>query len=87
VLGTIATWLSLSSRFQLNPQSILPLDSNELISDNFQDTVAPEYNYGDANGNRDYVAPALLGPEAIFGAVVVAGMDYNQPITFVLGAF
>jgi hypothetical protein len=47
--------------------------------------VAPEYNYGDANGNRDYVALTLLGPEAISGVVVAAGMDYNQPITFVLG--
>jgi hypothetical protein len=49
--------------------------------------VAPEYNYGDANGNKDYVAPTLLGPEAISSAVVAAGMDYNQPITLVLGAF
>ena len=44
---------------------------------------APEYNYGDANGNNDYEAPALLGPDPISGAVVAIGMDYNQPIKFV----
>ena len=41
------------------------MDFDELIDDNFQHTAAPEYNYGDANGNSDYAAPALLGPEAI----------------------
>ena len=47
--------------------------------------MALEYNYGDANGNSNYAAPALLGPEAIFGAMVATGMDYNQPIKFVSG--
>ena len=47
--------------------------------------MTPEYNYGDANGNNDYAAPALLGPEAISGTMVAVGMDYNQPIKFVLG--
>ena len=61
------------------------MDFDELIDDNFQYTVALEYNYGDANGNSDYAAPTLLGPEAISGAMVAAGMDYNQPIKFVLG--
>ena len=61
------------------------MDSDELTGDNFQHTVAPKYNYGDANGNSDYAAPALLGPEAISGAMLAAGMDYNQPIKFVSG--
>ena len=61
------------------------MDSNELTGDNFQHTAAPEYNYGDANGHSDYAAPALLGAEAIFGVVVAIGMEYNQPIKFVLG--
>jgi len=42
-----------------------------------------EYNYGDANGNSYYAVLALLGPEAISGAVVAIGMDYNQPNKFV----
>ena len=33
------------------------MDSDELISDNFQHMIAPESNYGDANGNNDYAAP------------------------------
>ena len=49
--------------------------------------MAPEYNYDDANGNNDYAVPALLGLETISGAMVAAGMDYNQTIKFVLGAF
>ena len=49
--------------------------------------TALEYNYDDANGNNDYAAPALLGLEAISGAMVTAGMDYSQPIKFVSGAF
>ena len=47
--------------------------------------VASDYNYGDANGNSDYAMPTLLGPEAISGAMVAIGMDYNQPIKFVSG--
>ena len=61
------------------------MESNELTGDNFQHTAAPEYNYGNANGNSDYVASALLGPDAIFGVVLATGMDYNQPIKFVSG--
>jgi hypothetical protein len=61
------------------------MDSDELTGDNFQHTAAPEYNYGDANGNNDYAAPTLSGPEVISGAVLAIGMDYNQPIKFVLG--
>ena len=75
VLGTTATWLSLSSRIPLSPQSTLPMDSDELTGDNFQHTVAPEYNYGCANGNSDYAVPAQLGPEAISGAMLATGMD------------
>ena len=85
VLGIAATQLSLSSRIPLSPQSTLPMDSDELTGDNFQHTAAPEYNYGDVNGNNDYAAPALLGPKAISGSMVAVGMDYNQPIKFVLG--
>jgi hypothetical protein len=48
--------------------------------------AAPEYNYGDANGNGDYAALALLGLGAIFGVVEATRMDYNEPIKFVLGA-
>ena len=44
--------------------------------------MAPEYNYGDANGNSDYAAPTLLELEAISGAMLATGMDYNQPIKF-----
>ena len=61
------------------------MDSDKLTDDNFQHTAAPEYNYGDANGNSDYVALALLGPEAISSAMIATSMDYNQPIKFVLG--
>ena len=61
------------------------MDSDELTGDNFQHTAAPEYNYGDANGNSDNAAPTLLGPEAISSAVIATGMDYNQPIKFVSG--
>ena len=61
------------------------MDSDKLTGDNFQHTAAPKYNDGDANGNSDYVVPGLLGPEAISGDVVAAGMDYNQPIKFVSG--
>jgi hypothetical protein len=60
------------------------MDSDELTGDNFHHTTASKYNYGDANGNNDYAVPALLGPEAISGTMVVVGMDYNQPIKFVL---
>ena len=62
------------------------MDSDELTGDNFQHTAAPEYNYDNAKGNSNYAAPALLGPEAISGAMVAAGMDYIQPIKFVSGA-
>ena len=85
VLGTAAIRLSLSSRIPLSPQSTLPKDYDELTGDNFQHTAAPEYNYGDANGNSDYTALALLGLEAISGTIVAIGMDYNQPIKFILG--
>ena len=61
------------------------MDFDELTGDIFQHTAALEYNYGDANGNNDYAVLALLGLEAISGAVIVTGMDYNQPIKFVLG--
>ena len=47
--------------------------------------AALKYNYGDANGNNDYAALTLLGPEAISGTMVATGMDYNQPIKFVSG--
>ena len=62
------------------------MDFDKLTGDNFQHTATLEYNYGDANGNNDYAAPALLGPEAISGTMVAVGMDYNQLIKFVLGA-
>ena len=52
------------------------MDSNEVTSDNFWHTAAPEYNYG---------VPMAMGLEAISGAMIVTGMDYNQPIKFVLG--
>jgi len=61
------------------------MDSDELTGNNFQHTAALEYNYGDANGNSDYVALALLGPEAISSAMIATSMDYNQPIKFVSG--
>ena len=66
MLGIAATQLSLSSRIPLSPQSTLPMDSDEVTSDNFRHTAAPEYNYG---------VPMAMGPEAISGAMVATGMD------------
>jgi len=34
---------------------------------------------------NDYTALTLLGPKAISSDVLAVGMDYNQPIKFVLG--